>query len=167
VNELPHDRADDHLAVFRLLCETLAKTDDDRIVLHGDKGRHVEGLSHPGTTHLVEPWFALDRTSRCKLPGSKSYECHDLPNAVTLLEQGELRKNSSNGSLPDPGYGPYGGKKKRTCKRCDRDILNGTKCVEVPQPGTMGGKTYCRECAQKIVEKSREDLDRFEEALRV
>jgi late competence protein required for DNA uptake (superfamily II DNA/RNA helicase) len=57
-------------------------------------------------------------------------------------------------------------KKKRTCKRCDQDIVNGAKCVEVPQPGTMGSKTYCCDCAQKMVEKSREDLDRFEELLK-
>jgi hypothetical protein len=56
-------------------------------------------------------------------------------------------------------------KRKRTCKRCDKEIEGGTVCVEVPQPGTMGARTYCKDCIKEIIQKSRADLDELEKQL--
>lgn len=56
-------------------------------------------------------------------------------------------------------------KRKRVCKRCDCPIEGGAVCVEIPQPGTMGTRTYCTECFKEIICKSREDLDRLEKEL--
>ena len=56
---------------------------------------------------------------------------------------------------------------KRTCKRggCGEEIPKGTKCVEVPQPGTMGARTFCVQCIKEIIQKSREDLNELEKRL--
>jgi len=55
--------------------------------------------------------------------------------------------------------------RKRTCKRCETDISKDTKCVSIPKPGTMGGRTYCCDCLREIIEQSRRDLDKLEEEL--
>jgi len=57
-------------------------------------------------------------------------------------------------------------KRKRTCKRCKKEIQAGVKCIEVPQPGTLGARIYCQECTLKMIAKSREDLDQIEQSLR-
>ncbi|MEW6660028.1 MAG: hypothetical protein AB1424_15325 [Thermodesulfobacteriota bacterium] len=51
--------------------------------------------------------------------------------------------------------------KKRTCKRGDCDIQMGEYCAEVHIPGTMGHKTYCLDCYQKILEQTQKDLDKL------
>lgn len=56
-------------------------------------------------------------------------------------------------------------RRKRTCKRCDKEIERETTCIEVPQPGTMGARTFCKECIREIIQKSREDLDALEKQL--
>jgi hypothetical protein len=50
-------------------------------------------------------------------------------------------------------------KKKRSCKRCDGDILGGTECVEVNVPASMGHKCYCMKCFEKILNQTQCDLD--------
>ncbi len=60
MNQFPHDCADDHFAVLRPFSETLAKTDNDGIILHGDQGRHVERFPHPGLACLAYPGLAPD-----------------------------------------------------------------------------------------------------------
>lgn len=59
-------------------------------------------------------------------------------------------------------------KGKRTCKRggCGKEIPKGAMCVEVAIPGTMGARSFCLECADEIIQKSREDLDDLEKQLK-
>lgn len=56
-------------------------------------------------------------------------------------------------------------KRKRTCKRCSVEIPQGTVCVVVPIPGSMGKRVYCRICTQALIDKSRQDIDKFERKL--
>ncbi len=58
-------------------------------------------------------------------------------------------------------------KGRRTCKRggCGQKIEKGTMCVEVAKPGTMGSRTFCIECANEIIQKTRDDLDNLEKQL--
>lgn len=51
---------------------------------------------------------------------------------------------------------------KRRCKHCHESIPPGEHCAEVAVPGTMGHKTYCIACFQKIISKSKEDLAKLE-----
>ncbi|MDP2217496.1 MAG: hypothetical protein Q8J68_09440 [Methanolobus sp.] len=57
-------------------------------------------------------------------------------------------------------------KGRRHCTRCKREICRGSRCADVPIPGTMGDKTYCTDCLLEIVEKSREDLNQIENQIR-
>lgn len=54
---------------------------------------------------------------------------------------------------------------KRTCKRCRKAIAAGSECVEVAKPGTMGHKTYCRECFAKVLEQTEHDLESLRKGL--
>jgi hypothetical protein len=56
-------------------------------------------------------------------------------------------------------------KSKRTCKRCEKSITSGSKCVEVAKPGTMGHRTYCENCFQGIIAQSKLDLEALETKL--
>jgi len=49
-------------------------------------------------------------------------------------------------------------KKKRTCKRCYGEILGGNNCIEVAVPGTMGYKTYCKDCFSNILVQTKNDI---------
>jgi hypothetical protein len=55
--------------------------------------------------------------------------------------------------------------KKRTCKRCHEAIPAGTPCSEVAKPGTMGHRTYCKSCFQKILAQTKQDLLQLEAKL--
>lgn len=54
-------------------------------------------------------------------------------------------------------------KRKRRCRRCEMELSQGTKCVQVAIPGSMGCRTYCVGCFSEMISKSREDLDRLEQ----
>ena len=54
---------------------------------------------------------------------------------------------------------------KRTCKRCGAKIQKGTNCIEVAKPGSMGHRTYCRNCYREILKQTANDLKRLEAAL--
>ena len=56
-------------------------------------------------------------------------------------------------------------KKKRTCKRCNQEILKGSWCAEVGIPGSMGSKTYCTDCYRNILEQSKRVLASLERQL--
>ena len=55
----------------------------------------------------------------------------------------------------------------RHCKRCEIKLGPATKCVEIPIPGSMGWKTFCCHCFMDMIKQSREDLDTFEEQIRL
>lgn len=53
--------------------------------------------------------------------------------------------------------------RKRTCRRCDGDILRGNKCAKVGIPGSFNSKTYCLSCFEDMIKQSRRDLDKLEQ----
>lgn len=59
-----------------------------------------------------------------------------------------------------PAFKIAGGKSK--CKRCNCEIVKGTRCVSIPIPGSMGRRTYCCSCLLDIIKQSLLDLDRLE-----
>lgn len=56
-------------------------------------------------------------------------------------------------------------KKLRHCCRCDKDLPKGSKCADVPVPGTLGDKTYCLDCLKETIEKSFSDLRELRSAV--
>lgn len=105
MNQFPHDRTHDDLAVLPTGYETLREADNHRVVLHCNEGRHVERFPHPGVARFTDPRFALYRTPRRELLRGKAYVCHDLLNPVTVFEQSEFGKDGSDGGRPDPRNG--------------------------------------------------------------
>jgi hypothetical protein len=55
----------------------------------------------------------------------------------------------------------------RHCKRCKTKLGAATKCVEIPIPGSMGRKTYCCDCFLDMITKSHEDLNLFEQQIKM
>lgn len=55
--------------------------------------------------------------------------------------------------------------RKTTCKRCKNEILKGERCVDIPKPGSFGGRRVCCNCLQEMICKSRQDLDKLEREL--
>jgi hypothetical protein len=53
-------------------------------------------------------------------------------------------------------------KKIRHCKHCRRELSSGTKCVEIPDPGSSNAKTYCLECCNSIIGQTHIDLKGLE-----
>jgi hypothetical protein len=50
--------------------------------------------------------------------------------------------------------------KKSNCHRCDDDIEVGQDCFGIPKTGSFSSlKRYCKECFEKILAKTAEDLD--------
>ncbi len=56
-------------------------------------------------------------------------------------------------------------KRKRTCYRCEKEIIGGSNCVSIPLAGRMGSRTYCCECLHCIIAQSQKDLDEIEAKL--
>ncbi len=54
----------------------------------------------------------------------------------------------------------------RKCSRCGARIGKGTNSVEVARPGTMGRRTYCKNCYAQIITKSEEDLAKLKVKVR-
>jgi late competence protein required for DNA uptake (superfamily II DNA/RNA helicase) len=55
--------------------------------------------------------------------------------------------------------------KMRTCKRCKNSISGGTKCLEVSVPGSLGHRTYCKDCYLLILAQSQTDLTALQVAV--
>jgi len=52
--------------------------------------------------------------------------------------------------------------RKRSCKRCEREIPRDVWCAEVTIPASMGGhKTYCGRCFSEILDQSEVELARL------
>ena len=49
-------------------------------------------------------------------------------------------------------------KKTRRCKHCNKALPSGSKCVEVPDPGSYNAKTYCLERFNSIIGQTHMDL---------
>lgn len=55
-------------------------------------------------------------------------------------------------------------KRKRTCKRCDSNIVKDEDCVVVKNP-VGNPKPYCLDCFQEVLDQSQKDLDKLKEKL--
>lgn len=62
------------------------------------------------------------------------------------------------GSLGRPKEAVAG--KRCECSRCHEAITKGTKCYDVPQPGTAFSNTrrFCAECYKKVLQQTTIDL---------
>jgi hypothetical protein len=56
-------------------------------------------------------------------------------------------------------------KGKRKCKRCGEAIEEGTQCVEVAVPGSLGHRTYCLECYGDILSETGKRLQKLKAEL--
>ena len=58
--------------------------------------------------------------------------------------------------------------KKSECRRCDRDMPKGTRCVRVTKPGKMGaGRAYCTDCFVEVLDETQRKLDELRAKLHV
>lgn len=50
--------------------------------------------------------------------------------------------------------------RKSSCYRCEDDIHPGQNCFGIPRTGSFSSsRRYCKECFEKILSKTAEDLD--------
>ena len=54
--------------------------------------------------------------------------------------------------------------KKCPCRGCGQDILKGQECFDIPNPRSSfsSSKRYCKDCFQKIIAKTKQDIVSFE-----
>lgn len=57
--------------------------------------------------------------------------------------------------------------RKSECRRCNEEMSNGTFCIRVSKPGTMGpGRAYCASCFGEVLDQTQRKLDDLRVKLR-